>query len=359
MNAVEAFAPGKLLLIGEYAVLDGAPALVLAVDRLARVTITRAPGGDGWLNAPQLGIERAAMRVRADALQCHGVPADRLGLTGRLVPGILAALGRVPEEILSLNLEIDTSELFEPGTGQPVKLGLGSSAAVCAALAVGLGAWFEPRARHTGSQALLRKWLPVYRDALTSRASGADLAAAFAGGLVEFRDSGDGVSCRARQLPPGLFWRAVWTRQPAQTTDFVAAFEAWKRDRPAAASEMLGRLCSIARQAVSRLDDADALIEACAAYADALVSLGNEMGKEIMSAPHVRLAEFGRRCGVVYKSCGAGGGDLGIALAADPQNLERFEQGASGLGGVPLNLGQSESGADIVGRRSSVTGEDQ
>ncbi|MCW8846391.1 MAG: hypothetical protein OQK99_11185 [Gammaproteobacteria bacterium] len=32
-------APGKLILAGEYAVLDGAPGLVMAVDRRARVSL--------------------------------------------------------------------------------------------------------------------------------------------------------------------------------------------------------------------------------------------------------------------------------------------------------------------------------
>ncbi|PKL95245.1 MAG: ATP-binding protein, partial [Gammaproteobacteria bacterium HGW-Gammaproteobacteria-8] len=32
-SAILADAPGKLLLLGEYAVLDGAPALVMAIDR--------------------------------------------------------------------------------------------------------------------------------------------------------------------------------------------------------------------------------------------------------------------------------------------------------------------------------------
>jgi phosphomevalonate kinase len=41
---IEADAPGKLMLLGEYAVLRGAPALVCAVDRRARVTVELAAG---------------------------------------------------------------------------------------------------------------------------------------------------------------------------------------------------------------------------------------------------------------------------------------------------------------------------
>ena len=39
-------APGKVVLWGEYAVLEGAPALVMAVNRLARCTVV--PRGNDW-----------------------------------------------------------------------------------------------------------------------------------------------------------------------------------------------------------------------------------------------------------------------------------------------------------------------
>ena len=42
--SIRARAPGKVVALGEYAVLEGAPALVLAVDRYAAATI--APSED-------------------------------------------------------------------------------------------------------------------------------------------------------------------------------------------------------------------------------------------------------------------------------------------------------------------------
>ncbi len=39
-------APGKLVALGEYAVLDGAPALVLAIDRYAVATLEPSRDGD-------------------------------------------------------------------------------------------------------------------------------------------------------------------------------------------------------------------------------------------------------------------------------------------------------------------------
>jgi phosphomevalonate kinase len=358
VKAVQAAAPGKLLLIGEYAVLDGAPALVMAVDRRVNVRIESASGGAGWLSAAQLGIRQAAMRIKDGQLQCDGMDRGALGLTGRLIPAIMRALGRAPEEVAALDIEIDSGALFESHAGRPVKLGLGSSAAVCAALAVGLSEWFEDPADSAQAGDRLGRWLPVYREALRARASGADLAAAFFGGFSRFRSSGDAVDCRTLDWPEELYWRAVWTRQAAQTTDFVGAFDAWKRNDPAGAAAILSRLNEIALRASENAGDATGLLEACRAYATAMEALEAAMSVEIMTAPHRRLAEFGRQCGVVYKSCGAGGGDLGVALAPDPGRLRAFETGVSDRGGVPLNLAISNSGAGPAPRRVPETGEE-
>lgn len=354
MASIETSAPGKLLLIGEYAVLDGASALVMAVDRRVGVKLARAQGRAGRLSAAQLGIRRAPMTMDRGELSCPGRLPAALGLTARMVPGILRELGQDPERIVELDLEIDSGALFEAGGDAPVKLGLGSSAAVSAALALGLQAWFE--AGRIGAVpdacALLQRWLPVYRSALAGGASGADLAAAFSGGLSEFRISGERVECRAVEWPAKLFWRAIWVGRAAQTADFVAAYQRWKRARPGAAKAIGRRLGQVAQQAVAGSAEPDALIEACDEYAGLLVELGSAMGMQVMSEPHRRLARLGRGCGVVYKSCGAGGGDLGIALATDPDRLGTFERRMSQNDGVPLNLKMDGSGAKVTAARA-------
>jgi len=358
VKAVQAAAPGKLLLIGEYAVLDGAPALVMAVDRRVNVRIESASGGAGRLSAAQLGIRQAAMRIADGHLQCDGVDPGALGLTGRLIPAIMRVLGHAPEEIAALDIEIDSGALFELHAGRPVKLGLGSSAAVCAALALSLSDWFEGSVDSAQAGERLGRWLPVYRQALGARASGADLAAAFFGGFSRFRSTNAVAECKRTNWPEKLYWRAVWTRQAAQTTNFVGAFEAWKRSDPAGAAAILSRLNEIALRASENAGDAAGLLAACRAYAGAMDALGEAVGMEIMTGPHRRLAGLGRQCGVVYKSCGAGGGDLGIALACDPDRLGAFETGVSDQGGVPLNLAISTSGAGSGPRRVPETGEE-
>ena len=57
---LSARAPGKLVALGEYAVLDGAPAVVLALDRYAEVSIE--PSDDGACRL----VTRSAATVRTD-----------------------------------------------------------------------------------------------------------------------------------------------------------------------------------------------------------------------------------------------------------------------------------------------------
>lgn len=108
---IRASAPGKLVLIGEYGVLRGGPALVAAVDRRAEVSLE--PGAAGIrVTAPQLGLEGTP--VEAD---------PRLRLAAACLDGF------------SGEVCIDTGALHQDGH----KLGLGSSAAVCVALCAARG----------------------------------------------------------------------------------------------------------------------------------------------------------------------------------------------------------------------------
>src|SRR5262249_55901793 len=105
---MQATAPGKLLLAGEYAVLDGADAVVAAVDRRAVAGLVTAP-------PPATDLLRAVQHVLAASAGADGAAARA-----------------------ALQVAVDSSALAGP-TG--IKLGLGSSAAACvAAVACALGA---------------------------------------------------------------------------------------------------------------------------------------------------------------------------------------------------------------------------
>src|ERR1700752_1771674 len=63
MKAVEVHAPGKLFVIGEYAVLQGGRALVAAVN--AGICCRAEPASSWRLSAPDLGVDAAVDEITA------------------------------------------------------------------------------------------------------------------------------------------------------------------------------------------------------------------------------------------------------------------------------------------------------
>ena len=66
MMGVSAIAPGKVILLGEYSVLAGEPALVMAVNRSARVDVTGRSDGPCLISAPGLDLPTACFYLNAD-----------------------------------------------------------------------------------------------------------------------------------------------------------------------------------------------------------------------------------------------------------------------------------------------------
>ena len=99
---VVASAPGKIVLSGEYAVLDGGPAISMAVDRRAVVTMEDRPEGQCDLSTP--GFEGKNKYRIVDAVCGGSRPAK--------------------------NIVMDTRAFTEDGE----KTGIGSSAALTVAL---------------------------------------------------------------------------------------------------------------------------------------------------------------------------------------------------------------------------------
>lgn len=326
---VLASAPGKLVITGEYAVLEGAPALVLAIDRQAHVVLEDSGGSDYEISAPGLGIHAA--RGRLDATGRIAWPAldAAAGASLRLVGAILETLG-AEERPPPFRACLDTRAFHADGDGRR-KLGLGSSAALTVALASAI------RALGRRGAPSLDTLLAAHRRAQDGRGSGLDVAASLSGGLLRYRLHEGQPRIAPAAWPPGLAWCCVWSGRPASTSFFLQRLAAWRAQAPArhaAAMRELGDCATAAADAAS----ATALIEAVAAYAQALERLAAASGLDIFCPEHRALAALAARLGVVYKTCGAGGGDIGIGLAMDPARLQAFRQAASAAGCAVLEL---------------------
>lgn len=305
-------APGKILLAGEYAVLEGAEAIVMAVDRRARAQVGEA--------------------------------------AARLSPFLQAALDVVEEEHgpdsaeahAARRVVVDSSALADDGT----KLGLGSSAAatvsaLAAALAVGGGAVDRARVHALAHRA--------HREAQGGRGSGADVAASTWGGVLAVRQTGDvatPLATRTLALPASLHLVAVWTGHPANTLALVSRmFDFHARD-PAGYLASVGALATPAAALIGACErgDAAAAVDAIRAGRVALAGLGAAARLDLETDAVRRVAIVAEERGGAVKPTGAGGGDIAIAAFTDASAVADFRADLTIVGMKAVDVGVDTRG---------------
>jgi phosphomevalonate kinase len=300
-NGQHVVAPGKAILAGEYAVLHGAPAIAVAVDRYVKV----APGGV--------------------------VPEP--------TPFVAAALrhaGAAPTA-----LQVDSSALYEGD----IKLGLGSSAAVTAAV-VGLSFARAGRRLSTDPQLLFDIADAAHAEAQGTRGSGIDVACSVYGGTLRFQRHHGAVSVHEVALPPGVQLTFLWAGRPASTPELIGRVKALAENDRAAHDHVIGRLVGEAHAFASAVATADAaaLIAAADGYGAAMAALGQAAGCAIVTEEHAQLAALARRHGGAAKPSGAGGGDLGIAFTLGDEATLALREAARADGLTLLSLGAPAPG---------------
>ena len=302
MTTVRVSAPGKLFLLGEYAVLEGAPALLTAVDRRATVTATASAS---WrLTARELGIEALPLG-QAGALPSDLDAATRSSLTlFDAVRTSVAAVVTTPRG-RPLDLVIDTAALHRDGH----KLGLGSSAAVATALTAALT---SAGGLGLDRDALFAIASAAHHAAQDGSGSGGDIAAAVHGGLLLYTPGESPVSAT---WPSELALFAVMTGTGSSTVDLVARVAGYREREPLAYGRDLDALCALAAEAEEALADTDAFLALADEYFHALEALGAHADAGIVTERHQELRPLAAASGAVFKPTGAGGGDLGLVFA--------------------------------------------
>lgn len=359
-----ATAPGKLIVTGEYAVLDGAPALVLAVNR--RVTARRRAGPHGSSAFLVAVIDEIEKRL------------------GRDHPAARAAA----------ELVVDSAPFYEGTT----KLGLGSSAAVTVAatalalaadhvavpmidrdlvLSIASAAHATAQSSRAGRDSSVMLPRPPTGGAPPTgwhraRGSGADIAAAVYGGVIAFqRTTPDRVAWpsdaaaagRAIEVGGATLERLAWpagvrlipffTGAAADTPSLVSAVnDARERDRAAVdaalaaidkASRAACQSCAMRAPEIA----ANALISALSLAAHAMDQLGAATGLPLVPAAVTRARGAMSQLGGTAKTTGAGGGDIAIAVIPGTEDVTVARRYLIEAGCQPLQLTVDTTGVDL------------
>jgi mevalonate kinase len=287
---------GKVILLGEHAVVYGVPALAVGIDRGARARAVPSGGGPS-----RLLVRGWNIAVREDR------PEHDLARAFRAL--LESARGHSPS-LEPQEVEVDAS--LPPGGG------LGCSAAIGVAIARALC----PHAGHDAIQAQAMAWEQVFHG----NPSGVDAAVAARGGCVLFRRGEAIEPVRVRgplQLCVGNTGRASSTRAMVES---VARLREREPDRVDRSFEAVRALVHGARLAIEAGDRATLgrLMDRCQ----------TQLGGLALSTPEIEnMCDLARQAGALgAKLTGAGGGGCVVALVPSQSVAEAVLEAWKGEG---------------------------
>jgi phosphomevalonate kinase len=272
----------------------------MALDRRARVTVTPCEGAWIRVSAPGFTPVEGLLRV---------VDRDIEWLQGAsefaLVDAALRTCAAVPERVVSI--ELDSNAFRDRASNE--KIGIGSSAALTVALLAAL----------RGTEDVFADASGAHRQLQQGAGSGVDIATSVHGGLIEYRMAAAEVT--ALQWPAGLKYRLVWSGIAADTRAKLAKLDTTAKSR--SRTELLDAAIAMAKAWGS----ATRVLNEYPAYIECLRRFSVDHGLGIFDAGHDELCKAAADAGVVYKPCGAGGGDVGILLGRSDEQLDDFMVG--------------------------------
>jgi mevalonate kinase len=266
-------AAGKVILLGEHAVVYGVPAIAASIER---------------------GVTAHAAEARQAALSVNGAEVPEGHELRRSLRAVLARLG-APEMRVDLQLEL------------PAGCGLGASAAMGVATARAVLAALGQEADDPRVLDATDGWERVFHG----NPSGVDAAAALGNGCLQFT-RGD----VPRPLRPGLpLWLAVAVAgPPASTREMVESVAQLKARRPAVVDKTLDGIRSLVRNAVLCIEAGDRTgLGSLMNYNHMLLS-----GLMLSTESIERACNTARSAGALgAKLTGAGGGGCVVALVGE------------------------------------------
>jgi phosphomevalonate kinase len=326
---IVAKAPGKIILIGEYVVLEGCPALVCATNRFATVTIEETHDSH-TITAQAIGIDAIPFSIENNLIKfASRVDEDikeRLAFFNTTLEYILELLFKNGLPVKFLQINIDTGSFYSEKHN--TKFGFGSSAALTVSL---LKAFYQLAGFDIKKSAvtddLFRAALQTHKKAQQNIGSGIDIAASSYGKVLQYTSGYD--SSDKHLIPeildewPGLPGLIVFSGKSESTGKMVFGVNQLKLQKPDKYKELMAQLDKTAREGLAAYKSKNLFVfmNAVKTYYAQMNLLGKSSKMPIVSDIHQKIARIVHRNAGAYKPSGAGSGDIGIAFAESPQQI--------------------------------------
>ncbi len=318
---IRATAPGKLMLAGEYVVLErGLPALAVAIDRRLEVEITADSMRRSWC-------------VTSEAIGLKDAPLKQ-------VPVLAEVLARVPGVPQGGRIVV-RSEL---GAG-PGKPGLGGSAALCAAAFAGL--WKLVGAQGSPDLDLA---IAAHRAAQGGVGSGYDVATSLSGGVALVYTS-NRPTALVEQLswPEGLHAAIFKAHRGSATAELIQKLAAWRDEDLESFEACIDPLAAETEAFIAafRAGDVVEILDAAAQVQEELMTLDRIGELGILGGGQLQLLGVIEDHGAIGRTSGAGGGDCAWALTDEPEIFEGLTRELAKMGFERVDVGLGASGVSV------------
>ncbi|SFB08452.1 phosphomevalonate kinase [Lentibacillus halodurans] len=355
--------PGKLMIAGEFAVLEKYQKLVVtAVNRFVFATICE--GRENRLSLESFDLNDMEWQYESNTVHIK-TNDKRVQFVEEAMTTVYRYLGENHLTPSPFHLAI-RSELDDV-SGR--KYGLGSSAAVVTSVVAAMLHQFLPE---KPSDSLIFKLAAIAHVKTQGSGSGADVAASSYGGWLEYASfqadwlkeaylTADSItelvntdwryfSADPLKLPDHIYMCIGWTGSPASTPKLVEKISALNKTD----STLYQQFLTNSEEAVHtflngmRYENSSLIFEGIRKNRHALAEVGKNAGAEIETPLLKTLCDLAEEHGGAGKPSGAGGGDCGIAFLPSKEQAEHLMEAWKEAGIQTLDIMSNEAGAIVI-----------
>lgn len=342
MGTITIKTPGKLMVAGEFAVLEPYHKLVvMAVNRFVQTEI--ASNDTNIVHLPDLSLENLTWERTDKGISFHQAD-DRTIFVKAALEVTLSYLRANKIDIMPFSLKVK-SELDDPVTG--AKYGLGSSAAVVASVVEAILAHHYND--HTDKEVVF-KLASVAHVKTQGNGSGADIAASTYGGVIEYTSfqaewllneikttrniveliekDWKYLSIHPIAFPSEIDIVVGWTGKPASTKSLVNDILQLRQT----AKEQYEAFLTCSEEAVNKItygmkhDDVAMFLNGISENRRTLAMVGLHAGVPVETEKLAKLSDIAEQFGGAGKLSGAGGGDCGLAFVEAEVNVKAMHK---------------------------------
>lgn len=366
-------APGKLMISGEWAVLEvGIPCIVAAVDKYGEVEIGNAD--EIGVFAPDMGLGEVKAEFDGNELQWKAEleekAKEKLLITKKAIELTLKYLADKGRKSDNFYIKTSSSDaLAEMPNGQKTKVGFGSSAAICTALCAAILKFNSFDLGKRENRDLVYKLSATAHYLAQGKVGSAfDIAAATYGGAIVYRrfdpnwliaemNSGKGIAevmdsdwpsfyVEELKLPHDFIMGVGFVGYSASTKELILKLNSFKTEQKERYWKIVNSIKQIAMGLIDAIKSHERgkIVELIRENRKQLKELSDCSQNNLETKELCLLADIADRNGGAGKFSGAGGGDCGIAISFDKAIAAKIEEEWKENGIVPLDVKIAENG---------------